>query len=91
MERFDGWAAVRRRARDALAEVVSLVFPDACAGCGQPDAPLCDRCRFEQKLGGDVARKIMTGEIVLFRLERLDERLFSLGFLASWHDLTSVT
>jgi len=45
MERFDGWAAVRRRARDALAEVVSLVFPDACAGCGQPDAPLCDRCR----------------------------------------------
>ena len=41
------WTSTGRLAatvRAALAEALALVLPVECAGCGEPDAALCERC-----------------------------------------------
>jgi ComF family protein len=45
MTTTDGYELVRKRAQDAFADVLALVFPDACAGCGALEAGLCAQCR----------------------------------------------
>ncbi len=39
------WLGTTMRA--ALAEALALVLPVECAGCGEPDVSLCERCLAE--------------------------------------------
>jgi predicted amidophosphoribosyltransferase len=48
---------LRRLAQDAFAEALSLVFPDACAGCGALDVALCASCR------GQLRPRVVAGEV----------------------------
>lgn len=45
--------------RDALADALSLAFPIACAGCGDPGRPLCRACAAE--LAPQPQRQILDG------------------------------
>jgi predicted amidophosphoribosyltransferase len=46
--------------RDAFADALTLILPVDCAGCDEPDTPLCDTCRLA--LAPSVRRRELEGE-----------------------------